>query len=134
MLFNHRDKILISFICPKLPVDTKMLTPYTQIQITSKSAEKRSVIASPSLPVILSVAKNLIALRTGSAKQPQKGLLRHYVPRNDREDFFSSPYRLKKLAERIVGATKNDSIVASWHLISSGSRNRPISVILLPGK
>ena len=29
----------------------------------------QTVIASPSLPVILSVAKNLTALRTGSAKQ-----------------------------------------------------------------
>ncbi len=46
------------------------------------------VIASPALRVILSVAKNLMALRTGSAKQSHScllppRLLQHCVPRND---------------------------------------------------
>ena len=47
-----------------------------------------SVIASPSLGVILSAAMNPSKLRTGSAKQSLRNpiparLLRHFVPRND---------------------------------------------------
>jgi hypothetical protein len=46
----------------------------------------QTVIASPSLSVILSEAKNLVPLRTGEAKQTHfcfQRLLRHFVPRND---------------------------------------------------
>ncbi len=54
------------------------------------------VIASPSLRVILRYAQNLMALRTGSAKQSHScplppRLLQHCVPRNDERRKYLPP-------------------------------------------
>jgi len=55
------------------------------------------VILSPSLPVILSVAKNLTPLRTGSAKNLETLSLHGVYPEQDSEFILSETKELKFL-------------------------------------